>query len=79
METAQALLAASEARKQALMEAHLSRVQRLERDLLLSRKERRVREALEYAISVIRGSEDNAPEGGHNSPVSLLANLPAMI
>ncbi len=60
---AQALLEASKADKQELMELHRARLQRLEKDLLMSRKERRVREALEYAISVIRGSEDAAHEG----------------
>ena len=61
---AQALLDAAEAERQKLMETHAASLRRLERDLLLSRKERRVREALEHAISVIRGSEDDAHEGG---------------
>lgn len=60
----QALVEASEAEKQRLVEAHLLKLQRLERDLLLNQKDRRVREVLEYAISVIRGSEDSAHEGG---------------
>ncbi len=62
--TVQALLEASQAEKQKLVEAQLLKLQRLERDLLLSQKDRRVREALEYAISIIRGSEDSAYEGG---------------
>ena len=60
----QALLDASRAENQKLTDAQLLRLQRLERDLLLSQKDRRVREALEYAISVIRGSENTAHEGG---------------
>ncbi|CAL5229193.1 g12473 [Coccomyxa viridis] len=61
--TMQALLDASRAENQKLTDAQLLRLQRLERDLLLSQKDRRVREALEYAISVIRGSENTAHEG----------------
>ena len=54
---------AAEAECQILADTYEARLRRLERDLLLTRRERRVREALEYAIAVIRGSEDAANEG----------------
>ena len=65
--TVEMLLEASEAEKRGLVDAQLLQLQRLERELLLSGKDRRVREALEYAISVIRGAEVTAHEGGHMS------------
>ena len=71
--TVQALLDASRAEKQKLIEDHLLRLQRLERDLLMSQKDRRVREALEYAICVIRGSEDTAQEGGASAFICMTA------
>jgi hypothetical protein len=56
-------LGAAQAKCQRLADAYESRIRRLENDQLLTRKERRVREALEYAIAVIRGSEDATSEG----------------
>ena len=61
--SAQEQSGAAEAKCQGLADAYQERLRRLERDLLLTRRERRVREALEYAIAVIRGSEDAANEG----------------
>ena len=61
--SAQEQSGAAEAECQTLAETYEARLRRLERDLLLTRRERRVREALEYAIAVIRGSEDAVNEG----------------
>ena len=69
----QSLLEASEAERQKLADAQLLRLQRLERDLLLSRKDRRVREVLEHAIGIIGGDEATAHEGRDYSCDTVLA------
>ena len=46
-----------------VLEAHPARLQRLEQDVQLHWRERRVREALEHALSIMKGCESTLSQG----------------
>lgn len=46
-----------------VLEAHRARLQRLEQDVQLHWRERRVREALEHALNIMKGSESTLSQG----------------
>ena len=59
----QAALQAAEAGAAHALEAQHARLQRLEQDVQLHWKERRVRQALEHALSIMKGCEGTLSQG----------------
>ena len=59
----QAALQATEAGRARALDEQRARLQRLERDVQLHWKERRVREALEHALSIMKGCEGTLSQG----------------
>ena len=59
----QAALQAAEAGHACVLEAHRARLQRLEQNVQLHWREQRVREALEHALSIMKGCEGTLSQG----------------